>query len=111
MLIVPLLLAAGVGLAWWGLAPRIDLQASRAEQAEQQRDEALHLIELQAGVLAEQQRQIGAVTDIERHDAPLSISLPGRMAARTKPRISWLPAGLAIGAAISESRPQRLRAT
>lgn len=61
-----LLFAAGAGLTWWGLAPRIGLQAARADQAEQQAADRQQLIDLQAGVLAEQQRQIGAVTDIER---------------------------------------------
>ena len=61
-----LLLAAGAALAWWGLAPRVDHQAARADRAEQMAADRQQLIDLQAGVLAEQQRQIGAVTDIER---------------------------------------------
>jgi LysB family phage lysis regulatory protein len=61
-----LLLAAGAALAWWGLAPRIDRQADRADQAEQLAAERQGLIDLQAGVLAEQQRKIGAVTDLEQ---------------------------------------------
>lgn len=60
------LLAAGAALTWWGLAPRIDLQAARADQAEQHRAEAQQLIDLQAGVLAEQQRKLGAVSDLEQ---------------------------------------------
>lgn len=61
-----LLLAAGAALAWWGLAPRIDRQADRADQAEQLAADRQGLIDLQAGVLVEQQRQIGAVTDLEQ---------------------------------------------
>lgn len=66
LLLTALLLAAGAALAWWGLAPRIAQQAARAEQAERQATERQQLIDLQAGVLAEQQRQIGAVTAIEQ---------------------------------------------
>lgn len=61
-----LLVALGAGLVWWGLAPRIDLQAQRAGAAETAAGEAQKLVELQAGVLAEQQRQIGAVDEIHK---------------------------------------------
>lgn len=57
---------AGAALVWWGLAPRIDLQAERAGHAEQSLAEARQLIDLQAGVLATQQDQIGTITEIER---------------------------------------------
>lgn len=58
----------GAALAWWGLAPRIDLQSDRADRAEQMATDRQQLIDLQAGVLAEQQRQIGAVEELKRHD-------------------------------------------
>ena len=58
--------AAGAAFVWWGLSPRIDLQAERAGHAEQSLAEARQLIELQAGVLATQQSQIGTITEIER---------------------------------------------
>lgn len=61
-----LLAALGFGLAWWGLSPRVDLQAQRADAAKAAVSEAQRLIELQAGVLAEQQRQIGAVDEIRK---------------------------------------------
>lgn len=61
-----LLIAAGGALTWWGLAPRIDRQAERADRAEQQATERQQLIDMQAGVLAEQQRQIGQITAIEQ---------------------------------------------
>lgn len=61
-----LLVALGAGLVWWGLTPRIDQQAQRAAAAEAAAGEAQKMIELQAGVLAEQQRQIGAVDEIHK---------------------------------------------
>ena len=61
-----LLVATGAGLLWWGLSPRIDLQAQRADAAETAASDAQRLVELQAGVLAEQQRQIGAVDEIHK---------------------------------------------
>lgn len=61
-----LLIALGAGLVWWGLAPRIDLQAQRADAAEKAAGDAQQLVSLQAGVLAEQQRQIGQITEIDQ---------------------------------------------
>lgn len=55
-----LLVAAGAGLVWWGLAPRLDLAEKAAGDAEQ-------MVDLQAGVLAEQQRQLRAITEIDQH--------------------------------------------
>lgn len=63
---------AGAALVWWGLAPRIELQAERAGHAEQSLAEAQQMIELQAGVLATQQSQIGTITEIERQMRTLS---------------------------------------
>lgn len=48
LLTAALLLAAGAGLVWWGLSPRIGLQEARADQAEQQRDDARRMVDLQA---------------------------------------------------------------
>ena len=61
-----LLVAIGAGLVWWGLSPRIDLQAQRADAATVAAHEARQMVELQAGVLVEQQRQIGAVDEIHK---------------------------------------------
>ncbi|QIE84982.1 hypothetical protein [Pseudomonas nitroreducens] len=61
-----LLVALGAGLVWWVLVPRIDLQVQRAVAAEAAASEAQKMVELQAGVLAEQQRQIGAVDEIHK---------------------------------------------
>lgn len=60
------LILLGAALVWWGLAPRIDRQADRADRAEQSLSDAEGMINLQAGVLAEQQRQIGQVTELDR---------------------------------------------
>ncbi|THG86436.1 hypothetical protein E5198_02040 [Pseudomonas sp. A-1] len=65
----------GAALAWWGLAPRIDLQSDRADRAEQMATDRQQLIDLQAGVLAEQQRQIGAVTDLEQQLRQLGLTV------------------------------------
>ncbi|MDG9855672.1 hypothetical protein V2A28_06095 [Pseudomonas aeruginosa] len=59
-----LLIALGAGVVWWGLGPRIDFQAQRAATAEKAVVDAQRMVDLQGGVLAQQQRQIGAVTEI-----------------------------------------------
>src|SRR5690606_23267960 len=59
------LVLLGAALVWWGLAPRIDRQADRADRAEISLADAERMISLQAGVLAEQQRQIGQVTELD----------------------------------------------
>lgn len=63
-LVCLLLIALGASLVWWGLSPRIDLQSQRADVAEKAAGDAQQMVDLQAGVLAEQQRQIGVVTEI-----------------------------------------------
>lgn len=60
------LVLLGTALAWWGLSPRIDLQAQRADRAELSLADAERMVDLQAGVLAEQQRQIGQVAELDR---------------------------------------------
>lgn len=60
------LVAIGGGLAWWGLSPRIDLQAQRADTAVTAAGDARRMVELQANVLAEQQRQLGEVDEIHK---------------------------------------------
>lgn len=66
VLVAALLVALGAGLVWWGLGPRIDLQAQRADAAEKAAGEAQQMVDLQAGLLAEQQRQIGQITEIDQ---------------------------------------------
>jgi LysB family phage lysis regulatory protein len=60
------LLLAGAGLVWWGLSPRIGLQSARADHAEQALADSQKLVERQADVLAEQQKQIGQVTALDQ---------------------------------------------
>lgn len=60
------LILLGAALAWRGLSPSIDLQAQRADRAELSLADAERMVDLQAGVLAEQQRQIGQGTELDR---------------------------------------------
>ncbi|MFC2970934.1 hypothetical protein ACFOJE_01720 [Azotobacter bryophylli] len=60
------LLLAGAGIVWWGLSPRIGLQSARGDRAEQALADSQQLVELQANVLAEQQKQIGQVTALDQ---------------------------------------------
>lgn len=77
------LLACGAALVWWGLAPRIDLQAARAERAEVALEDARQMIDLQAGVLAEQQKQVGAVTLLEQAMRELGQTIARNAAAHS----------------------------
>lgn len=63
---VLVLMAAAAGVVWWGMAPRIDIEDQRAGRAEQQLADAQAMIELQAGVLAQQQHQLGQLADVDR---------------------------------------------
>lgn len=64
---LPLALAGvAAGVTWWGLSPRIEREADRAGRAEQDLAEAKQMIDLQAGVLEQQQAQLGVLADIER---------------------------------------------
>lgn len=84
LLLALILFATGAGLTWWGLGPRIDLQAARAEQAEQRLAESRQLIDLQSGVLAEQQRQLGAVTELERRLRQLGQDITRNVQAQSR---------------------------
>lgn len=76
------LVLLGAALVWWGLAPRIDLQAERADRAEISLADAERMIDLQAGVLAEQQRQIGQVTELDRQFRKLTQDIQQNAAAQ-----------------------------
>lgn len=76
------LVLLGAALVWWGLAPRIDLQAQRADRAELSLADAERMVDLQAGVLAEQQRQIGQVTELDRQFRKLTQDIHQNVAAQ-----------------------------
>lgn len=63
---VLLLMALAAGVVWWGMAPRIDIEAQRADTAQSDLAQAQQLIELQAGVLEQQQKTLGDLADLER---------------------------------------------
>lgn len=63
------LLAAGaavVGIGWWIVAPRIEVQRQRAEQAEAQLADARSLNEQQAAVIGRYESQGERLAEIER---------------------------------------------
>lgn len=76
------LVLLGAALVWWGLSPRIDLQAQRADRAELSFDDAQRMIDLQAGVLAEQQRQMGQMTELDRQFRQLTQDIHQNAAAQ-----------------------------
>jgi hypothetical protein len=63
---VLMLMALAAGVVWWGMAPRVDIEALRADRALADLGKAEHMIELQAGVLAQQQKTLGDLAEIER---------------------------------------------
>ncbi len=76
---VPWLIVALVAMGMMWRMDRLSLQVTaereRADVAAQERDRNQQLIDLQAGVLAEQQRQLGRVADIERQTRQLGQAL------------------------------------
>lgn len=60
------LVAAGAGLAWWVIAPRIDLQEARAESAERQLKDAQASVQQLSAQLARQQVTLDQLAEIER---------------------------------------------
>lgn len=59
-------LAMIAGAVWWVVSPRIDLQAHRAESAEQRLAEAERLIRLQADALKAMQEQQDRIALLDR---------------------------------------------
>lgn len=78
---VLLLMALGGGAVWWGLAPRIALEAQRADTAEGAQAEAEAMVQLQAGVLAAQQQTLGQLADIDRRMQQLGQTITRNQAA------------------------------
>lgn len=80
---VLVLMAAAAGVVWWGMSPRIQIEDQRAGRAEQQLAEARDLIELQAGVLAQQQHQLGQLADVDRRIQQLGQTINRNQAAQS----------------------------
>jgi len=80
---VLLLMAGAAGVVWWGMAPRIDQQADRANQAEQRLADAEALVLQQATVLAAQQETLGQLADIDRRLLQLSQTITRNQAAQS----------------------------
>lgn len=59
-------LAVLVGIAWWIISPRIELETQRADRAEDDLAKEQELTAMQALVLEGQQREIDRAADIDR---------------------------------------------
>ncbi len=59
-------LAVIAAVAWWIISPRIELETQRADRAESDLAKEKELTEVQALVLAGQQREIDRAADIDR---------------------------------------------
>jgi len=59
-------LAVVAAVAWWIISPRIELETQRADRAESDLAKEKELTEVQALVLAGQQREIERAADIDR---------------------------------------------
>ncbi|HDQ4345650.1 TPA: hypothetical protein P8740_005976, partial [Pseudomonas aeruginosa] len=98
------------------LAQDREAEQRRAEAAETERDRNQQLIDLQAGVLAEQQRQLGRVAEIERQTRQLGQALEvqgARHAAALRELKEndqavrdWLRAGIPAGLGWMYARPE-----
>ena len=111
--------ALGVALLLWRMDHlRLQLSAdrSRATVAEQERDRNQQMIDLQAGVLAEQQRQLGRVAEIERQTRQLGqvLEIQGTRHAAALRELKendqavrdWLRAGIPAGLGRMYARPE-----
>lgn len=79
---VLLLMALAAGVVWWGMSPRIALESRRANTAEAGLIVAEQMIELQAGVLAQQQKTLGDLAEIERRMQQLGQAVARNHAAQ-----------------------------
>lgn len=79
---VLLLMALAAGVVWWGMSPRIDIEARRADTAQANLGKAVQLIELQADVLAQQQKTLGDLAEIERRMQLLNQAVDRNRAAQ-----------------------------
>lgn len=76
-----LLVAAGAGVTWWGMAPRIDLEAERAGRAEQQLAASQAVVEQQRLALERAQAQADQLQQIQQRMQLLSQTLTRNAAA------------------------------
>ena len=76
-----LLVAAGAGLTWWGMAPRIDLEAERAGRAEQQLAASEAVVEQQRQALARAQADALQLQQIHERLQALSQTVTRNAAA------------------------------
>ncbi|HBO5822666.1 hypothetical protein DZA14_32350 [Pseudomonas aeruginosa] len=117
---VPWLIVALVAMGMIWRLDRLSLQVTaereRADVAAQERDRNQQLIDLQAGVLAEQQRQLGRVADIERQTRQLgqALEIQGTRHAAALRELKendqdvrdWLRAGIPAGLGRMYGRPE-----
>ncbi|MCO1673549.1 hypothetical protein FA459_29495 [Pseudomonas aeruginosa] len=114
-----LVVALVAALVFWRmdhLAQDRKAEQRRAEAAETERDRNQQMIDLQAGVLAEQQRQLGRVAEIERQTRQLGQALEvqgARHAAALRELKEndqavrdWLRAGIPAGLGRMYARPE-----
>lgn len=109
---VPWLIVALVAMGMMWRMDRLSLQVT----AERERDRNQQMIDLQAGVLAEQQRQLGRVAEIERQTRQLGQALEvqgARHAAALRELKEndqavrdWLRAGIPAGLGRMYARPE-----
>ncbi|HBP6222668.1 TPA: hypothetical protein L6A21_02000 [Pseudomonas aeruginosa] len=114
-----LVVALVTALVFWRmdhLAQDCEAEQRRAEAAETERDRKQQMIDLQAGVLAEQQRQLGRAAEIERQTRQLGQALEvqgARHAAALRELKEndqavrdWLRAGIPAGLGRMYARPE-----
>lgn len=76
-----LLVAAGAGITWWGMAPRVDLEAERAGRAEQQLAASQAVVEQQRVALERAQVQADQLQQIQQRMQLLSQTVTRNAAA------------------------------
>ena len=78
---IALLVTAGAGVTWWGMAPRIDLEAERAGRAEQQLAASQAVLEQQRLALERAQVQADQLQQIQQRMQLLSQTITRNAAA------------------------------
>lgn len=78
------LVAGSAGATWWALSPRIDLQATRADRAEQDLAGERELTALQARVLEAQQASFARLDGVEQRMQQLGQTLQRNAAEQNR---------------------------